>query len=234
MNIRREIGDDLHKRNAGAIVVNAASAVGKMQKFSCVLFEVHTFDANGFVAGDFDVAVIADRVGFFVLADLIALRQIGIEIVFAMKKRTAADVAVERECGFEDEDDGGVVNDRQGAWESGADRADAGVDFAAERVRAAAEHFGFGEEFGMDLHAHAGDVIHSGWILAFWGGLEESGEVGVAVFFFPFPRGSPSVPTRRDERVGVLHRSRDAGIAEIIEPLTAHFIRGVSLLSGQG
>ena len=92
-----------------------------------------------------------------VLADLVALRQVRVEVVLALEAhRLGLDVAVERDPGADHELHGAAVDDRQGAGHPQADGADARirlVRFRAGRCRAAAEHLRLGAQLGVHLDA---------------------------------------------------------------------------------
>ena len=90
------LGDDLEQRRAGAIEVDARQAVEVLvQRLAGVLFEVRARDADrlarAVVEHDLERALLDDRL--LVLADLVALRQIGIEVVLAREHRAVRDRA---------------------------------------------------------------------------------------------------------------------------------------------
>ncbi len=117
-------------------------------------------DADAFCAcrgGDVDVAVLGE--GLVELGDLIALGQVGVEVVFAGEDGAFADLAVESERGEGGELNGAAVEDGQRTGEAEADGADVGVGRRAEFVGAAAEGLGLGEELDVDLEADDGFVF---------------------------------------------------------------------------
>ena len=82
------LGHDLHQRDAGPVEIDERhGGVLVVQRLAGILLEMQTLDADphGLAVGhvDHDLALADDR--RFVLADLIALRQIRIEIVLAVE-----------------------------------------------------------------------------------------------------------------------------------------------------
>ena len=98
--------------------------------------------------GDLDEAVLGE--GLVELADLVALGEIGIEVVFAGEDGGVVDPEIERLGGLDGEFDGLAVEHGQGSGHAEADRADVGVGLGAEDVGAGAEDLGLGEQ----LHVH--------------------------------------------------------------------------------
>ena len=85
-----------------------------------VLLEVHAVDPH---AGQ--LAAAAQRL--VVLGDLVALRQVGVEVVLAVEDRARRDLAAEREADHQAEVDRARVDHRQRAGQPEADRAGVGV-----------------------------------------------------------------------------------------------------------
>ena len=100
---------------------------------------------------DHDLALADDRV--LVLADLIALRQIGIEIVLAVEHRAMIDLRLEAEAGADRLRDAFLVDHRQHARHGRVDQRDLAVGLAAEFGRGAGEQLGLAGDLGVDLHA---------------------------------------------------------------------------------
>ena len=94
-----------------------------------VIFHVQARDANPLGAavrrGHIDPAVLGD--GLVELRDLIALGQIGIEVVFAREDRALAHLAVDSQRGQRGKLDGLRVQHRQRPRQPQADRADVGI-----------------------------------------------------------------------------------------------------------
>jgi hypothetical protein len=89
--------------------------------------------------------------GLIELGDLVALGQVGVEVIFAGEDGAFPDLAVEGERGEGGEFDGALVENGERSGEAEADRADVGVGRSAEFVGAAAEGLGLGEELDVDL-----------------------------------------------------------------------------------
>src|SRR5690606_30243922 len=89
---------DLHERHAGAVEIHArGAALGIVEVLARVLLQVGADDADLLLAlgcVDDEVAVFTERQ--LVLRDLIALGQVGIEVVLAREDAVLADGAVQR------------------------------------------------------------------------------------------------------------------------------------------
>ncbi len=103
---------------------------------------------------DLDRAAGADRQ--LVLADLIALGEIGIEVVLARPPAALGDAAAGGEAGTHRELDDPPIQHRQHAGHAEADGAGVMVGRRAELRRAAAEDLRFGQQLGVDLEADDG------------------------------------------------------------------------------
>ena len=90
---------------------------------------------------DHDLALADDR--RFVLADLIALRQVGIEIVLPVEHRAMIDLGLEAEAGADRLADAFLVDHRQHAGHRRIDQRDVAVGLAAELGRGAGEQLGW-------------------------------------------------------------------------------------------
>jgi hypothetical protein len=91
-------GDDLHQRRAGPVEVDVGGVgVEVVDRLAGVLLEVQPLDAHGegraVAALDLHLALADDRVGE--LADLIALRQVGVEVVLAVEARPQIDLGLQ-------------------------------------------------------------------------------------------------------------------------------------------
>ena len=89
---------------------------------------------------DLDLALADQRM--VELADLIALRQIGVEVVLAVEARPGVDLRVERHAGAHRLADALAVRHRQHAGHRRVDQADLRVRLGAERGRRAGEQLG--------------------------------------------------------------------------------------------
>ena len=88
-----------------------------------------------------------------VLGDLVALGQVGIEVVLAVEDRARRELGAEREADHQPEVHGAGVGHGQAAGQPQADRAGARVGRLAEGQLAAAEHLRGGRELHVDLEA---------------------------------------------------------------------------------
>ena len=125
-----------------------------MQRFAGIFFEVKACDANALGAAvvfDFDPATGSERE--LKLGDLVALRKIGIEIVFAGEAGAFVDGTVEGQGGAHAQFDSAFVEDRKSAGESETDGASVGIGRVAEARGATAKDFGMGEELRVDFQA---------------------------------------------------------------------------------
>ncbi len=97
--------------------------------------------------------------GLVELRNLVALGQVGIEVVLARKDGALAHLAVDGQRGQRGELDGLGVEHRQSARQPQAHRADVGVGRRAEVIGATAEGLGGGEQLHVDLEADDGLVL---------------------------------------------------------------------------
>src|SRR5262249_44825813 len=127
-----------------------ARALG-MERLAGVLLHVHAQDAAAArlpVHLEVELAMLAQRL--VVLRDLVALRQVGIEIVLAIEFRLLANATAEPESGLDGEIERVLVQYRQYAGLRGADRADSRIGNAAESDFTSAEQLGI----RCELHVH--------------------------------------------------------------------------------
>ena len=159
------LADDLEQRRAGAVEVHArlvaALVVGGL---AGVLLEVRAADAHDLglavVAVDLDAAVEAERL--VVLADLVALREVGIEVVLAVPLRELGDVAAQGESRADGQPDRLAVEHRQCAGQAHDHRVDLRVRIGAVVVGAGGEALRLRLELEVHLHAdeHLRRVAH--------------------------------------------------------------------------
>ena len=126
-----------------------------VQRLACVLLEVEPLDPDlhGLPVRnvDDDLALAHDR--RFVLADLIALREVGIEIVLPVEHRFEIDLRVEPEAGAHRLPDALLVDDRQHPRHRRVDQRHVGIRLAAEFGGGAGEQLGLRRYLGMDFQA---------------------------------------------------------------------------------
>ena len=175
---RGDIGfaDDFHERRAGTIEVDAGGGF-HVETFGDIFFEVDACEAGFFILrgdgflGVLGIREIVERDGAaeaerqIVLADLVVLRHVGVEIIFAVELADRADLAAEHEAGEGGEFERLFVHHGQRAGHAEADGADIGIWLGAVFDRTGAEHFAAGLELHMDFEADGGDVFGHGVFL---------------------------------------------------------------------
>ena len=114
------LGHDLHQRRAGPVEVDqrGPAAVGAggvaVDELGGVLLEVRPRDVHDERSGrGLDRQAAVRREGDRVLADLVALRQVGIEVVLALPLRALGDVPLDRQAGGDHELHRAPVDHRQ-------------------------------------------------------------------------------------------------------------------------
>ena len=127
-----------------------------MHRFPRILFEMQAFDADPDLLLGRDVhqhlAFADDRK--LELRDLVALRQVRIEVVLAVETRPAVDLRAQAEPGLHRLLDAVAVDHRQHAGEARVHEADLGVRRGAEAHGRAREQLGVAGHLGVDLQAH--------------------------------------------------------------------------------
>ena len=142
--------DDFEKRGAGAVQVDACLSVNDaMNALTRIFFQVCACQVNGFCVGCavgifyLDCQFAADNDGMFKLADLISLRKVRVEIVFAVKTRPVGDFSVNGQAEADRLFDGLTVEHRKAAREGKVDRACMSVRLCAEGCRRSGKDFRF-------------------------------------------------------------------------------------------
>ena len=110
------------------------------------------------VIGERQLAARSDRL--LELRDLVALGQVGVEVVLAREGRVRIEPAAEREREARREVDRLAIEHRQAARIAGAHRAGERVGLGAEPVGAAAEDLGPRLEVDVDLEPDHRFVLH--------------------------------------------------------------------------
>ncbi len=154
-------GHDLEERDAAAIEVQVGPAIGIgkafVQGLAGILFEVRPGDPDApRLAGHLILDAPAGGDGPFVLRDLVALREVRIEVVLAREDRHRVDLAIE---GVRDPD--GELHDpsvqhRQRARQAEAHGADIGIRWRPEPGAAAAEDLRLGQQLRVNLETDHG------------------------------------------------------------------------------
>ncbi len=149
-------GDDLHQRHARAVEIDeAAGGVLVVQGLAGILLQVQPLDADGDrgAVGHVDqhLALADDRI--LVLRDLVALRQIRVEVVLPVEHRAQVDLRLEAEAGAHRLGDAFGVDHRQHAGHRGIDQRDVVVRLGAELGGGAGEQLRLARHLGVDLHA---------------------------------------------------------------------------------
>src|SRR3954470_4868409 len=126
-----------------------------VDRLAGVLLEVQALDADGDALVrrhiDRDLALADDRA--LVLADLVALRQVRVEIVLAVEHALQVDFRLQPEPGADRLAHAFLVDDRQHARHGGVHEGDVAVRLAPEGRGGAREQLGLARHLGMDLHA---------------------------------------------------------------------------------
>ncbi len=150
------LAHDLHQRRAGSVQVDErlrrlVQLVAGVDELARVLLQVDAPDADA-PAVELEMTVDAHRE--VVLADLVALRQVGIHVVLAIELRVTRNLTPERDRGLEAGLDRRLVDHGQHPRKAQADLADVGVRRVAEPADgAAAEHLAARGRLHVHLHA---------------------------------------------------------------------------------
>jgi len=141
---------NFEKRGAGTVQVDTCLSVDNaMDALTRVFFKMCACQVNGFCVccsvGIFYLnrQFAADDDRMLELADLIGLRQVRIEIVFAVKNRTVGDFGIDGQAEADRFFDGFTVEHRKAARESKVDRASMSVRLCAEGGRRSGKDFRF-------------------------------------------------------------------------------------------
>src|SRR5579875_181142 len=147
------MGDDLHQRRPASVEVDQreigaldAPGAAVVDQLGRVLLEEDPLDPH-----PLQLAPPAQRQ--VVLGDLVALRQVGIEVVLAVEDRPLRQLAAKGGPDHQRVPQRLLVDHRQGAGQPQADGADVGVRGIAEGDPTAAEELGPGGELDVDLQA---------------------------------------------------------------------------------
>ena len=148
---------DLHQRHARAVEVDEAQGrVQVVDRLAGILLEMQALDAHGDGLAALrhvhdHLALAHDRA--LVLADLVALRQVRIEVVLAVEGALQVDLGLEPEPRADGLAHAFLVDHGQHAGHGRIHQGNVAVRIAAEGRRGAGEQLGLARHLGMDLHA---------------------------------------------------------------------------------
>jgi hypothetical protein len=149
-------GNNLEQRRAGAVEIDAGRGVKCiMHRLAGVFFQVRALDLDIDRAAVFQAygqAPVADD-RQFVLADLIALRQVGVKVVFARKYTLPGDAAADREAEADRLAQRSDVRHRQRAGQCDIDHAGMRVRLGTVCGRRPGKQLARGVELGVDFQA---------------------------------------------------------------------------------
>jgi hypothetical protein len=151
------LGDDLEQRCAGAVEVDAGHAVEVLvQALAGVFLEVgagqaHRLLIGGLALADADRDRAADHDRQVHLADLVALGEVGVEVVLAREHALLGDVGADRQAEADRALDRAAVEHRQHAGQGDVHRARLAVGLGAEGGAGAGEDLAGGVELGVDF-----------------------------------------------------------------------------------
>src|SRR6185369_11058309 len=165
---------DLHQCDARPVEVDVAHRrVLVVHQLARVLLDVDALNADALgarlvlvVEQHFDLTLADERV--VELADLVALRQVGVEVIFPVEARPFVDLRAERQARANRLTDALAVGDREHAGHRGVDQADLCVGLRTESGGRAREELGVGNDLGVDLEADhdlplAGFALDAEW-----------------------------------------------------------------------
>ena len=127
-----------------------------MQRLAGILFEMQALNAHNDLlrGGDIHHNFALTHDGMFVLADLIALRQIGIEIILTVKDGPIIDLCLQTKTGANGLRDAFTVDHWQHAGHGRIHQRHMGIGCAAKFSRSRRKEFGVRAHLSMNLHAH--------------------------------------------------------------------------------
>ncbi len=167
------LGDDLEQRCSRPVQIDPGVAMKILvQRLARVLFQVGPGDADllegPVLQQDLDLTLADD--GVLVLADLVALRQVGVEIILTGEDRTLRHLRVDRLAEAHGESHRLAIEHRQDPGQPQIDGAGLGVRLGPEAGRGPREDLGLGRELGVDLQPDDGFPLHGQ--IPVWGGGE--------------------------------------------------------------
>ena len=129
-----------------------------MHRLARVLLQVRAGDADVLGAAVFrlDPHLAGLNDGQFILADLIALGQVRVEVIFSCEHRASRDVCLHRQAEFHRHQQRRLVRDRQDARQAQVNGAGLGVGRRAEAVGGAGKELACRRQLHMQLQADDG------------------------------------------------------------------------------
>ena len=127
--------DDFHQGNAGAVEIDEGHGrVHVVNGFARVLFQVDALDPHQtrHACAHVDQHFALAHDGVVKLADLIALGQIGIKVVLAVKGRHQVDLRLQTQAGPHRLFHAEFIDDRQHAWHRRVNEGHVGIGFRPE------------------------------------------------------------------------------------------------------
>ena len=157
------LGDDLQQRRAGPVEIDAAHAVEVfVQRLAGVLFQVGVVDADPLahvvIQHDLDFPLADDGLGH--LAGLIALGQVGVEVVLALEQRGVGNVRVDGEPELDRHRHRAFVEHRQHPGQPQVDGAGLGVGLGTEGGGGAGKDLGLGRQLHVHFQPDDGFPLH--------------------------------------------------------------------------
>ena len=156
------LGDDLHQRDAGAVEIDIGGVWRHVVNgLARILFQMQTLDAHREGIGriamrrlhiHLDLALADD--GKIELRDLIALRQVGVEIVLPVEAGVFVDLRLQAEAGTHRLLDAFAVDHGQHAGHRGINQRDIAVRVRAKACRGTGKQLRLGGDLGVNLEAH--------------------------------------------------------------------------------
>ena len=140
------LGDDFQQRRTGAVEINAGHAgVVFMQRLAGVFFKMGAghADALGLAVFQLDIDMAGADDGQVELRDLVALGQVGIEIVFTREHTAVRHLGVDGHAEFYRHMHGLFIQDRQHPRQRDIDHAGLGIGLGAVGGAGAGEDLGF-------------------------------------------------------------------------------------------
>ena len=139
-----------------------------MQRLARVFFQMRTHQAHGFVHSflahfqkERHLAALHHR--NFKLADLVALGQVGVEIIFPRKDAALGDVRAQCQTELNRAFNRAFVHHRQGAGQGQVHRTSLGVGFGAKSGGSAAENFAVRGQLRVGFKADDDFVAVNQW-----------------------------------------------------------------------